>query len=124
MTTARTEVRTGAAQRLAALAEDALGGPLPVRLRAWDGSETGPADAPVVVVRSRRALRRLLWQPGELGLTQAYVTGEIDVEGDLDQGLRAMWAAVRERGLHPPRLSPADGARALAAAVRLGAVGP
>ncbi|WPW22246.1 SAM-dependent methyltransferase [Streptomyces sp. HNS054] len=124
MTTARTEVRTGAAQRLAALAADALGGPLPVRLRAWDGSETGPADAPVVVVRSRRALRRLLWQPGELGLTQAYVTGEIDVEGDLAQGLRAMWAAVRERGLHPPRLSPADGARALAAAVRLGAVGP
>ncbi|MGW2960811.1 class I SAM-dependent methyltransferase [Streptomyces sp. NPDC001220] len=124
MTSARTPVRTGAAQRLAALAEDALGAPLPVRLRTWDGSESGPADAPVVVVRSRRALRRLLWQPGELGLAQAYVTGELDVEGDLARGLRAMWAAVRERGLHAPRLSPADWTRAIGEAVRLGAVGP
>ena len=40
------------------------GAGLPVRLRAWDGSEAGPADGPVVVIRSRRALRRLLWSPG------------------------------------------------------------
>ncbi|MEE1745032.1 MULTISPECIES: cyclopropane-fatty-acyl-phospholipid synthase family protein [unclassified Streptomyces] len=124
MTTARTPGRTGAAQRLAALAENALGSPLPVRLRTWDSSETGPAGAPVVVVRSRRALRRLLWQPGELGLAQAYVTGELDVEGDLAQGLRTMRAAVRDRGPHAPRLSAADWTRAIAEAVRLGAVGP
>ncbi|WP_037624061.1 SAM-dependent methyltransferase [Streptomyces aureus] len=124
MTTARTAVRSGAAQRLAVLLEGALGGPLPVRLRTWDGSETGPADAPVVVVRSKRALRRLLWQPGELGLAQAYVTGELDVEGDLAHGLRAMWAAVRERGLHAPKLSPADWTRAIAEVLRLGVVGP
>ncbi|MGW3018665.1 class I SAM-dependent methyltransferase [Streptomyces longwoodensis] len=124
MTTVRTPARSGAAHRLADLAEDALGGPLPVRLRAWDGSETGPADAPVVVVRSRRALRRLLWQPGELGLAQAYVTGELDVEGDPAEALRALWAAARERGLHAPRLSATDWARAFSEAVRLGAVGP
>ncbi|MFF5495009.1 class I SAM-dependent methyltransferase [Streptomyces aquilus] len=118
-----TTVQPGAAHQLAALAGDFLGGPLPVRLRAWDGSETGPDGAPVVVVRSRRALRRLLWQPGELGLAQAYVTGELDIEGDLAEGLRTMWAAQRERGLRPPRLTPADRARALATAVRLGAVG-
>ncbi|MFI7345653.1 class I SAM-dependent methyltransferase [Streptomyces sp. NPDC049936] len=123
MTPART-ARTGAAHRLAALVEDALGGPLPVRLRAWDGTETGPADGPVVVVRSRRALRRLLWQPGELGLAQAYVTGELDVDGDLADGLRRMWAAARERRPHPPRPGLADRARAAAGAVRLGAVGP
>ncbi|MGW0683899.1 class I SAM-dependent methyltransferase [Streptomyces sp. NPDC002754] len=115
---------TGAAHRLAALAETALGGPLPVRLRTWDGAEAGPADGPVVVVRSRRALRRLLWQPGELGLAQAYVTGEIDVEGDLAAGLRAMWSAARERSLHAPRLSLTGRARAAGAAARLGAVGP
>ncbi|MBN0043466.1 class I SAM-dependent methyltransferase [Streptomyces actuosus] len=124
MTPVQAVSRSGAAHRLAALAEDALGGPLPVRLRAWDGSETGPAGAPVVVVRSRRALRRMLWQPGELGLAQAYVTGELDVEGDLGDGLRTMWAAARERRLRPPRLTPADRARALAAAVRLGVAGP
>ncbi|MDF3301325.1 SAM-dependent methyltransferase [Streptomyces tropicalis] len=131
MTTARTPrpdaprgLRPGAAHRLATLARDALGGPLPVRLRAWDGSEAGPADGPVVVLRSRRALRRLLWEPGELGLAQAYVTGEIDVEGDLAEGLRTMWAAARERGLHAPAPSAARRARALGSAVRLGAVGP
>ncbi|MFJ7231909.1 class I SAM-dependent methyltransferase [Streptomyces tendae] len=123
MSTART-TRTGAAHRLTALVEDALGGPLPVRLRAWDGSETGPAEGPVVVVRSRRALRRLLWQPGELGLAQAYVTGELDVDGDLADGLRRMWAATRERRVHTPRLSLTDRARAAGTAVRLGAVGP
>ncbi|MFI7387196.1 class I SAM-dependent methyltransferase [Streptomyces sp. NPDC049813] len=116
--------RAGAAHRLAALAETALGGPLPLRLRTWDGAETGPADGPVVVVRSRRALRRLLWQPDELGLAQAYVTGELDVDGDLAAGLRAMWAAARERHLHPPRLTLADRARAAATVARLGAVGP
>ncbi|MEU3246680.1 SAM-dependent methyltransferase, partial [Streptomyces sp. NPDC006875] len=51
MTPAR-PARTGAAHQLAALAEEALGGPLPLRLRAWDGSETGPEDGPVVVVRT------------------------------------------------------------------------
>ncbi|MET7389110.1 class I SAM-dependent methyltransferase [Streptomyces sp. NPDC005529] len=117
-------VRRGAAQRLAALAEEALGGPLPLRVRAWDGSEAGPQDTPVVVVRSRRALRRLLWQPGELGLAQAYVTRELDVEGDLAEALRVIWGAVRERGLHAPRIGLADRGRAVGAAVRLGAVGP
>ncbi|GHD93440.1 SAM-dependent methyltransferase [Streptomyces naganishii] len=124
MTTARTLARPGAAHRLAALAEDALGGPLPVRLRTWDGSETGPSGTPVVVVRSRRALRRLLWEPGELGLAQAYVTGELDVEGDLGQGLRLLWAVVRERGPRAPRTAFTDRARALREAVRLGALGP
>ncbi|MBV2354895.1 cyclopropane-fatty-acyl-phospholipid synthase family protein [Streptomyces sp. J2-1] len=119
-----TRTRTGVAQRLAALVEEALGTPLPLRLRAWDGSEAGPTGTPVVVVRSRRALRRLVWQPGELGLAQAYVTGELDLEGDLAEGLRTMWAAARDRGASAPRLSVADRARAVGEAVRLGAVGP
>ncbi|MGP4003967.1 class I SAM-dependent methyltransferase [Streptomyces sp. 8N706] len=114
----------GAAHQLAPLLEQLLGGRLPVRLRAWDGSAAGPEGAPVVVLRSRRALRRLLWQPGELGLAQAYITGEIEVEGDLADGLRTVWRAVRERGLRPPRLSATDLARAAGTALRLGAVGP
>ncbi|MFC9132749.1 class I SAM-dependent methyltransferase [Streptomyces sp. NPDC057099] len=116
--------RPGAAHRLVSAVETALGGPLPVRVRAWDGSETGPDGGPVVVVRSRHALRRLLWQPGELGLAQAYVTGELDIEGDLGDGLRGLWAAARERGRHTPRLSAADRARAVGTALSLGAVGP
>src|SRR5690349_23367000 len=88
-----------AAPALAALVEPLFGGSLPVRLRAWDGSEHGPADAPVVVLRSRKALRRLAWNPGELGLAQAYVTGELDVEGDLFEGFRRIWATVRSEQL-------------------------
>ncbi|HEY3478333.1 MAG TPA: SAM-dependent methyltransferase, partial [Streptomyces sp.] len=68
---------TTSADRLGQLLATALGGPLPLRLRAWDGSEYGPADAPVVVVRSRSALRRMVWRPGELGLADAYIAGDL-----------------------------------------------
>ena len=119
--------RRGVASRLVELAEGFLGHDLPIRVRAWDGSEAGaPAGpgTPVAVLRSRRALRDLLWRPGELGLARAYVRGDLDVEGDLLDGLRRIWAARAQLG--DPR--PARSARRLGAAagtlVRLGAVGP
>jgi cyclopropane-fatty-acyl-phospholipid synthase len=86
-----------AADRLAALVRDAAGIELPVRVRTWDGSEAGPADAPVLIIKRRKALRRLLWAPGEMGLARAYVTGDIDVEGDLADGFRRTWAMAAER---------------------------
>lgn len=76
-----------AAGRLAAMLTHALHVAPPLRIRAWDGSEAGPPDAPVLVVRDRRALRRLLWRPDELGLARAWVAGELDVEGDLYSAL-------------------------------------
>ncbi|MEU5329516.1 cyclopropane-fatty-acyl-phospholipid synthase family protein [Streptomyces parvus] len=115
---------TGAAQRVEPLIERFLGGGLPVRVRMWDGSETGPRDAPTVHVRTRRALRRLLWEPGELGLAEAYITGDIDLDADLGDGLRAMRRAVRERGLTAPAPALADRVKAAGLALRLGAVGP
>jgi hypothetical protein len=51
------------ARRLAALIRDGAGTELPVRIRAWDGTEAGPSDGPVPVIRNRRGLRRLLWAP-------------------------------------------------------------
>ncbi|TXS22985.1 class I SAM-dependent methyltransferase [Streptomyces sp. ms191] len=113
---------TYAAQRLAGALAPCFPGPLPVRLRAWDGSEAGPRDAPLVLVRTPRALRRLLWQPGELGLAEAYIAGEIDVDGDLGESLTQVWEYVREQGAVRPR--PADLARAAGVALRLGALGP
>ncbi|MET9672445.1 cyclopropane-fatty-acyl-phospholipid synthase family protein [Streptomyces sp. NPDC006482] len=86
-----------AASRLTTLAEELLGGPLPVRLRAWDGSEAGPAGAPVLIVRDRRALRRMIWKPGELGLARAWVAGELDVEGDLYDVLDRISGLLWER---------------------------
>jgi cyclopropane-fatty-acyl-phospholipid synthase len=91
------------AARLKDLLERLLQAPIPVRLRAWDGSEAGPADTPVLVIRHRRALRRLIYQPNELGLARAYVAGEIDVEGDLyvalDLLVALLWRAADLRGL-------------------------
>jgi cyclopropane-fatty-acyl-phospholipid synthase len=86
-----------AAPRLHALAGRLLGAELPVRIRAWDGSEAGPPGAPTLVVRHRRALRRIMWRPGELGLARAWVAGEIDVDGDLYEALDTVSGLLWER---------------------------
>jgi cyclopropane-fatty-acyl-phospholipid synthase len=85
-----------AATRLVSMVSEGLGGPLPLRLRAWDGSEAGPLDAPTLEVRDRRALRRLLWKPGELGVVRAWVAGEIDLKGDLYAALDQLTTVVRD----------------------------
>ncbi|MGW3112138.1 class I SAM-dependent methyltransferase [Streptomyces sp. NPDC001091] len=100
-----------AASRLVSVAEQLLGVPLPVRIRAWDGSQAGPPGAPVIVVRNRRALRRMLFKPGELGLARAWVSGDLDIEGDLYTALGAVAALLWEHD------DDADG-RSLARAVR------
>ncbi|MFJ2772158.1 class I SAM-dependent methyltransferase [Streptomyces sp. NPDC087300] len=86
-----------AALRLKNLAEQLMGAALPVRIRAWDGSETGPPGAPTLVVRNRRALRHLLWKPGELGLARAWVAGDLDVDGDLYAALDLMAEFIWEQ---------------------------
>ncbi|WP_037870045.1 SAM-dependent methyltransferase [Streptomyces sp. SPB074] len=87
-----------AASRLTDLAQELLGAPFPVRVRAWDGSEAGPPGAPVLVVHHRRALRRLLFKPGELGLVRGWVAGELSVEGDLYEVLDRLSSLVWDRG--------------------------
>ncbi|MFJ6797847.1 class I SAM-dependent methyltransferase [Streptomyces sp. NPDC091268] len=91
-----------AAPRLAALAETLWGAALPVRIRAWDGSEAGPPSGPVLVFGHRRALRRMLWKPGELGLARAWVAGELTVEGDLFELLDRVAGLLWERGPRDP----------------------
>jgi len=88
----------GAAGIIADLIRTQAGLDLPVRLRLWDGSEAGPAGAPVLIARSPRALRRLLWCPGELGLARAYISGDLDIDGDLTDGLRRVRAALPAPG--------------------------
>lgn len=114
------------ADRLVRLVTPLVGDVLPVRIRAWDDTESGPASAPVITLVSRRALRRLIWQPNELGLAQAYVTGEIDVPGgadDLAAGLRAAWRSVN-KGHDRPQIRAIDKLRMAALALRFGAIGP
>ncbi len=64
---------------------------VPVRFDAYDGSTTGPADAPVRIdIRTPMAVNYIATSPGELGLARAYVTGQLDVHGDLYDALRAL----------------------------------
>jgi cyclopropane-fatty-acyl-phospholipid synthase len=93
---------TVAAQLATALAPILGVDRLPVRLQAWDGSVAGPDDAPLVILRSPQAIRRLVWAPDEVGLARAYVAGELDVEGDL----YAPFAALSSTGRLAPRESP------------------
>ncbi|MFF4385543.1 class I SAM-dependent methyltransferase [Streptomyces sp. NPDC001552] len=98
---------TDAAPRLAVVAETLLGAPLPVRVRAWDGSEAGPPDGPVLVIHDRRAVRRMLWRPGELGLARAWVAGELTVEGSLFDLLERVAGLLWEREPDLPPVDPA-----------------
>lgn len=91
-----------AATQLADLFEKAMGAPLPLRIRAWDDSEAGPGpEGPVLVIRHRHALRRILWRPDELGLARGWVAGEIDIDGDLYQALHTFSACQEAVGPNP-----------------------
>ena len=63
----------------------------PVAFRAWDGSAAAGRDTEATVeARSPAALWYLLSAPSELGLARAYVTGAIDIDGDLHAALAGM----------------------------------
>ncbi|HEX7661256.1 MAG TPA: class I SAM-dependent methyltransferase [Pseudonocardiaceae bacterium] len=100
--------------RLAEVFTRLVGTDVPLAFSAYDGSSAGPADAPVrLVVRSPLALSHLTAAPGELGLARAYVTGALDVEGDMYTAL----AAVKPIPLReiPPDVIRSVGPRMLAA---------
>jgi cyclopropane-fatty-acyl-phospholipid synthase len=112
--------RGGLARSVAAIAGQLSGRPLPVRLRAWDGSEAGPDGAPLLEISTPMALRRIAWNPGELGVADAYVAGDIVVHGDLLGLLRLLRAPS---GL-PHRAPVAALARAAGLALAAGVIGP
>jgi cyclopropane-fatty-acyl-phospholipid synthase len=70
-----------------ALAEvfEAIAGPdAPVEFRAYDGSSAGAPGSPVrLTVKSPVAVAYLAQAPGALGLARAYVSGHLDVDGDM-----------------------------------------
>lgn len=62
-----------------------------VRFEGYDGSAAGPADAPVTIrVRSPLAAAMVARAPGDLGLARAFVSGELEVDGDLYAGLKEL----------------------------------
>ncbi|MDN5933803.1 MAG: class I SAM-dependent methyltransferase, partial [Pseudonocardia sp.] len=68
-----------------------IGPDVPVRIIGYDGSKAGPDSAEAALrITSPKAMARLVTAPGTLGLARAYVTGEIEVEGELYGILAAM----------------------------------
>src|SRR3954454_6806835 len=70
-----------------------VGEEAPVAIRAYDGSSSSPnGTEPVatVDVRSETALAYLAGAPNTLGLARAFVSGHLDVDGDLYEALSAM----------------------------------
>src|SRR4051795_7593711 len=79
------------ADHLAPLLELVFSGAPPVRFECWDGSTIGPENPPATLrLRNPDALRRMLWSPDELGLGRAYVAGDVDLDGDVVEAMRAL----------------------------------
>ena len=86
---------------LAEVFERIMGPDAPVEFRAYDGSRAGAEGSPVrITIRSPVAVSYLAQAPGALGLARAYVSGHIDVDGDMYSALARM-ASVQRMNLRP-----------------------
>jgi cyclopropane-fatty-acyl-phospholipid synthase len=69
-----------------------------VEFRAYDGSVSGTPGSDVrITVRSPVAVSYLAQAPGALGLARAYVSGHLDIDGDMFTALSRMWRAQETR---------------------------
>ncbi|HVV22980.1 MAG TPA: cyclopropane-fatty-acyl-phospholipid synthase family protein [Pseudonocardiaceae bacterium] len=76
---------------LADVATRMVGPDVPIEFTAYDGSRSGSRQAPVrLEVRSPIALSYLASAPGELGLARAYVSGALEVVGDMYTALASL----------------------------------
>ena len=81
---------------LAEVFEGVMGPDAPVEFVAYDGSRAGAPGSPVkLTVRSPVAVSYLAQAPGALGLCRAYVSGHLDVDGDMYEALSRMSKAQR-----------------------------
>lgn len=102
-----------------------MGSPPPLRVEFWDGSTLEPAagvaSPGTLHVRSIDAMRRLLWNPNELGLGRAFVAGDLDV--DLDDDIVGMVEVLRDAAPKDLRFGRRAATEAIAAARRAGVLG-
>ncbi len=83
-----------------------VGPDVDMRIIGYDGSKAGPDSADAVLrILSPRALARLVTAPGTLGLARAYVTGEVEVEGDLHTVLSSMAEVTLQNIPHTQRIA-------------------
>ncbi len=113
------------AEKLKPVLAAAFGRDHPIRIDCWDGSSLGPRDARFALrFTRRRALRRILWSPNELGFVRAYVSGDLEIDGDLMEAMSTLNDFTDpDRG--PGINTGPDTTAAIArAAITLRAVGP
>jgi cyclopropane-fatty-acyl-phospholipid synthase len=70
----------------------------PITFRLWDGTtaRVGPGEATFAIVfRSRPVFRRILRRPTPLRFGEAYIAGELDIEGDMFDAMRTATAIER-----------------------------
>ena len=86
----------GVADRFVSLAsklEGRLSGPLPAAVRFWDGSEFGPGEPgsvkDTIVIRNKRGLTYVVMRPDQVGIARGWVSGDIELEGDLERVMMA-----------------------------------
>jgi cyclopropane-fatty-acyl-phospholipid synthase len=79
------------AMQVAELFQSVIGPDTSVRVTGYDGSAVGPPDSPFGMrVRTPRALAYLASSPGSLGLARAYVTGDLEIDGEMSAVLREL----------------------------------
>ncbi len=73
--------------------ESRLSGPLPAAVRFWDGSEFGPNEPgsveDTIVIRNKRGLTYVVMRPDQVGIARGWVSGDIELEGDLERVMMA-----------------------------------
>lgn len=111
------------APTIAALLDPISSRDLAIRIVAWDGSSAGPAGAPAVRINSANALRRLIWNPGEVGLAHAYIMGDIDSPDDIAVVYERLRQAIRDRNAAAIDFTSRNLDRVTALLGRLGALG-
>ena len=79
-----TETNGLVAQAMKPVVDGMLGTAIPLRLDFWDGSTLAPErSVGTLRFKSPDAIRRLLWMPNELGIGRAYISGDLEVDGDI-----------------------------------------
>jgi cyclopropane-fatty-acyl-phospholipid synthase len=94
---------------LAQVFDSLLARPVPIRFTAYDGSASGPEDAPVGLnLKNERGLAYLVTAPGDLGMARAYVSGDLDVlgvhPGDPYEAMVLLLRALKFRRPSPPEV--------------------
>src|SRR5215467_1221361 len=82
----------------------------PLRFVLWDGFErapSGPAPIATILIKNRPALFAWLWNP-DLNFGEAYMSGAVDVRGDLVEVLDAVYRALAKSPPHQWRLSSSN----------------